>query len=271
MPELPEVEVTKQGVSPFLLHNTVTDLIVRNASLRWPVPDIAKQIIGQTINAVRRRAKYLLIDTDAGTTIVHLGMSGSLRILPASTPVEKHDHIDLVLASGKVLRYNDPRRFGAWLWSELPDQAHPLLSKLGPEPLEEPFNSAYLLRALSNKKKAIKLCLMDNHIVVGVGNIYANEALFAAGIHPQAEAGSVDDERITILVAEVKQILTRAIEQGGTTLKDFTNAEGKPGYFAQKLHVYGRGGETCTQCGQLLSEIRLGQRATVFCSVCQPR
>ena len=271
MPELPEVEVTKQGVSPFLVDNTVTDLIIRNPSLRWPVPDIAKQIIGQTIRAVRRRAKYLLIDTDAGTTIVHLGMSGSLRILPANTPVEKHDHIDLVLASGKVLRYNDPRRFGAWLWNELPEQAHPLLSKLGPEPLEISFNSDYLRQALANKKKAIKLCLMDNHIVVGVGNIYANEALFAAGIHPQAEAGKVDAERMTILVAEVKQILARAIKQGGTTLKDFTNADGKPGYFAQKLHVYGRGGETCTHCGQLLSEIRLGQRATVFCSICQQR
>ncbi|MEZ9820169.1 bifunctional DNA-formamidopyrimidine glycosylase/DNA-(apurinic or apyrimidinic site) lyase [Shewanella sp. 10N.286.45.A1] len=271
MPELPEVEVTKQGVSPYLIDNTVTDLIIRNPSLRWPVPDITKQIIGQTIRAVRRRAKYLLIDTDAGTTIVHLGMSGSLRILPVNSPVEKHDHIDLVLASGKILRYNDPRRFGAWLWNELPEQAHPLLSKLGPEPLEDSFNSSYLLDALANKKKAIKLCLMDNHIVVGVGNIYANEALFAAGIHPQAEAGKVDAERITILVAEVKQILARAIKQGGTTLKDFTNAEGKPGYFAQKLHVYGRGGETCTHCGQLLSEIKLGQRATVFCSICQPR
>lgn len=271
MPELPEVEVTKQGVSPYLIDNTVTDLIIRNPSLRWPVPDIAKQIIGQTIRAVRRRAKYLLIDTDAGTTIVHLGMSGSLRILPINSPVEKHDHIDLVLASGKILRYNDPRRFGAWLWNELPEQAHPLLAKLGPEPLESAFNSSYLLSALANKKKAIKLCLMDNHIVVGVGNIYANEALFAAGIHPQAEAGKVDAERISILVAEVKQILARAIKQGGTTLKDFTNAEGKPGYFAQKLHVYGRGGDTCTHCGQLLSEIRLGQRATVFCSICQQR
>lgn len=271
MPELPEVEVTRQGVSPYLVDNEVTDLIIRNASLRWPVPEIAKQIIGQTVRNVRRRAKYLLIDTDAGTTIVHLGMSGSLRILSANSPVEKHDHIDLVLASGKVLRYNDPRRFGCWLWSELPEEAHPLLSKLGPEPLESGFHANYLIATLQNKKKAIKLCLMDNHIVVGVGNIYANEALFAAGIHPQAEAGKVDAERITILVAEVKQILARAIEQGGTTLKDFTNADGKPGYFAQKLHVYGRGGKTCTHCGHLLSEVKLGQRATVFCSICQQR
>ncbi|ABO25556.1 bifunctional DNA-formamidopyrimidine glycosylase/DNA-(apurinic or apyrimidinic site) lyase [Shewanella loihica] len=271
MPELPEVEVTRQGISPHLLDQQVTGLTVRNASLRWPVPEVAQQIVGQTIRGIRRRAKYLLLDTDAGTTIVHLGMSGSLRILPKSTPVEKHDHIDLELASGKVLRFNDPRRFGAWLWCELPEAAHPLLAKLGPEPLQSGFNVDYLAKALEGKKKAVKLCLMDNHIVVGVGNIYANEALFAAGIHPQTEAGRIDRERLTVLVAEVKQILAQAIKQGGTTLKDFTNADGKPGYFAQKLHVYGRGGETCTQCGNLLSEIKLGQRATVFCGLCQPR
>ncbi|MCL1067301.1 bifunctional DNA-formamidopyrimidine glycosylase/DNA-(apurinic or apyrimidinic site) lyase [Shewanella olleyana] len=269
MPELPEVEVTKQGISPHLVDQTVRDLVIRNASLRWPVPDICKNIIGQTIKQVRRRAKYLLIDTDVGITIVHLGMSGSLRILPANTPVEKHDHIDLVLENGRVLRYNDPRRFGAWLWYELPEEAHPLLVKLGPEPLSDAFNPQQLQTALANKKKAIKLCLMDNHIVVGVGNIYANEALFAAGIHPKAAAGNIDIERLTILVTEVKQILAQAIKQGGTTLKDFTNAEGKPGYFAQKLHVYGRGGESCTACGNLLSEIKLGQRTTVFCGLCQ--
>lgn len=271
MPELPEVEVTRQGITPHLVDQQATALTVRNASLRWPVPEIAQQIVGEVIRNVRRRAKYLLIDTDAGTTIVHLGMSGSLRIVSRNTPVEKHDHIDLELASGKVLRFNDPRRFGAWLWCELPEEAHPLLSKLGPEPLKDGFNPAYLEQILKNKKKAIKLCLMDNHIVVGVGNIYANEALFAAGIHPETQAGKVDSERLTILVTEVKQILANAIKQGGTTLKDFTNAEGKPGYFAQKLHVYGRGGETCTQCGNLLSEIKLGQRATVFCGICQTR
>jgi formamidopyrimidine-DNA glycosylase len=271
MPELPEVEVTRQGIAPYLVDQRVTDLIVRNPALRWPVPDIARQIIGQTIRTVRRRAKYLLLDTDAGTTIVHLGMSGSLRILKRGTPVEKHDHIDLELANGRILRFNDPRRFGAWLWCELPEQAHPLLSKLGPEPLTSGFNPQQLAAALKGKKKAIKLCLMDNHIVVGVGNIYANEALFAAGIHPEAEAGKIDMERLTLLTAEVKQILAQAIQQGGTTLKDFTNAEGKPGYFAQKLHVYGRGGDTCTHCGNLLSEIRLGQRTTVFCGICQTK
>lgn len=271
MPELPEVEVTRLGVSPYLIDQEVSGLTVRNASLRWPVPDIAQQIVGQTIRDVRRRAKYLLIDTDAGTTIVHLGMSGSLRILPRNTPVEKHDHIDLELANGHILRFNDPRRFGAWLWCELPEAAHPLLSKLGPEPLQDTFNTSYLKQALSKKKKAIKLCLMDNHIVVGVGNIYANEALFSAGIHPQAEARRIESERLTLLVAEIKQVLDQAIKQGGTTLKDFTNADGKPGYFAQKLHVYGRGGETCDECGNLLSEIKLGQRTTVFCGICQTR
>ncbi|MCL2919416.1 bifunctional DNA-formamidopyrimidine glycosylase/DNA-(apurinic or apyrimidinic site) lyase [Shewanella litorisediminis] len=271
MPELPEVEVTRQGIAPHLEGNRVEALIVRNASLRWPVPALAQNIVGQTILGVRRRAKYLLIDTQAGTTIVHLGMSGSLRVLPKDTPVEKHDHIDLVMQNGRVLRFNDPRRFGAWLWSELPEAAHPLLEKLGPEPLSAAFHADYLQGALKGKKKAIKLCLMDNAIVVGVGNIYANEALFAAGIHPEAEAGKVDAKRLTVLTAEVKTILAHAIKQGGTTLKDFTNADGKPGYFAQKLHVYGRGGETCTECGHLLSEIRLGQRTTVFCSLCQTK
>lgn len=271
MPELPEVEVTRQGIAPYLVEQTVVELIVRNASLRWPVPDLAHNIVGKTILSVRRRAKYLLIDTEAGITIVHLGMSGSLRILPRNTPVEKHDHIDLVLANGRILRFNDPRRFGAWLWYELPEEAHPLLAKLGPEPLSEAFNPLQLFTALKGKKKAIKLCLMDNHIVVGVGNIYANEALFAAGIHPETEAGRIDIDRLTLLVVEVKQILAQAIKQGGTTLKDFTNADGKPGYFAQKLHVYGRGSQSCTHCGNLLSEIRLGQRTTVFCGLCQAK
>ena len=270
MPELPEVEVTRRGVEPWLLGQNVQALIVRNASLRWPVPELAQQIVGQTIKAVRRRAKYLLIDTDAGTAIVHLGMSGSLRIVTARTEVQKHDHIDLVLGSGRIMRFNDPRRFGAWLWCQLPEQAHPLLAKLGPEPLSDAFDVDYLVAALKGKSKAIKLCLMDNAIVVGVGNIYANEALFAAAIHPQAPAGSIEREALVLLVSAVKQILAVAIEQGGTTLKDFTNAEGKPGYFAQKLHVYGRGGQPCNQCGVLLKEIRLGQRSTVFCSVCQP-
>ena len=269
MPELPEVEVTRQGIFPHLIDQTVADLIIRNPRLRWPVPELSRNIIGETIRNIRRRAKYLLIDTDAGTTIIHLGMSGSLRIIKGDAPIQKHDHIDLVMANGTILRLNDPRRFGAWLWNELPEEAFPLLQKLGPEPLSDDFNADYLFDALKNKKKAIKLCLMDNAIVVGVGNIYANEALFAAGIHPQAQGVSITKKRLEKLVEVVKQILDAAIKQGGTTLKDFTNAEGKPGYFSQKLHVYGRGNQTCNQCGNLLTEMKLGQRATVFCNICQ--
>ncbi|MGL4475282.1 MAG: bifunctional DNA-formamidopyrimidine glycosylase/DNA-(apurinic or apyrimidinic site) lyase [Shewanella sp.] len=270
MPELPEVEVTRQGISPHLLDQQVTNFIVRNPNLRWPVPDVAANIIGHTIRSIKRRAKYLLLETDAGTAIIHLGMSGSLRVLAANTPVEKHDHIDLVMANGRALRLNDPRRFGAWLWSELPDGHHPVLAKLGPEPLSNEFTADYLFNALKGKSKAIKLALMDNHIVVGVGNIYANEALFAAGIHPQAAAGSITQPKLKQLTECVKIILANAIKQGGTTLKDFTNAEGKPGYFAQELQVYGRGNQACKQCGLLLTEIKLGQRATVFCRHCQP-
>lgn len=270
MPELPEVEVTRQGVEPHLHGELVTGLTVRNSKLRWPVPSVAQNIVGQTITSVKRRAKYLLLETQAGTTIIHLGMSGSLRIVTDDIPPAKHDHIDLSLANGKVLRLNDPRRFGAWLWSEQPEIAlHPLFCKLGPEPLLDDFTPSYLHQKLSGKRKAIKLCLMDNAIVVGVGNIYANESLFAAGIHPQTAANSIGIEQLTRLVTEIKQILLRAIKQGGTTLNDFTNADGKPGYFAQKLMVYGRGGENCYQCGNLLTEIKLGQRATVFCSHCQ--
>ncbi|RLV59014.1 bifunctional DNA-formamidopyrimidine glycosylase/DNA-(apurinic or apyrimidinic site) lyase [Parashewanella curva] len=270
MPELPEVEVTRQGISPHIIKQDVANLIIRNHSLRWPIPDVAHNIVGQTINSVHRRAKYLLLETNAGITIIHLGMSGSLRVLDENTPVEKHDHVDLVLGNHKVLRFNDPRRFGAWLWYELPIETHPLLNKLGPEPLSDDFNVEQFSQALEGKKKAIKLCLMDNHIVVGVGNIYANEALFTAGIHPKIPANRVDVDKLPKLVETVKLILTNAIKQGGTTLKDFTNADGKPGYFAQKLHVYGRGGQACHECGTVLHEIKLGQRTTVFCDHCQP-
>ncbi|RYV03797.1 DNA-formamidopyrimidine glycosylase [Shewanella sp. OPT22] len=271
MPELPEVEVTRQGITPHILDQTPSRLVIRNRSLRWPIPDVAENIVGHTIKSVTRRAKYLLLETDAGTTIIHLGMSGSLRVLPEGTAVEKHDHVDLILGNNQILRFNDPRRFGAWLWYELPIDSHPLLQKLGPEPLTKAFNVEQLTTVLENKKKAIKLCLMDNHIVVGVGNIYANEALFRSQIHPQTPANRVDQDKLVQLVEAVKEILAFAIKQGGTTLKDFTNADGKPGYFAQKLHVYGRGNQPCTECGDLLSEIKLGQRTTVFCEHCQPR
>ncbi|QIZ78347.1 bifunctional DNA-formamidopyrimidine glycosylase/DNA-(apurinic or apyrimidinic site) lyase [Ferrimonas lipolytica] len=269
MPELPEVEVTRQGISPHLIGAVVDKVIVRNPKLRWPIDPTISHLEGQTIRSVTRRAKYLLLDTEAGTLILHLGMSGSLRVLNPAPTAEKHDHLDIVLSSGAVLRLNDPRRFGAAIWWALPIEAQPLLKQLGPEPLTDDFNVEHLVQALKGKTRAIKLALMDNKIVVGVGNIYANEALFAAGINPKRACGSVSKARLTKLVEEVKLVLAKAIEQGGTTLKDFTNADGKPGYFVQQLHVYGRGGLPCDSCGSSLQEIKLGQRATVFCGKCQ--
>ena len=268
MPELPEVEVSRMGISPHVTNQTVTKIIVRNPKLRWPVPEEISQIEGQVIRRVTRRAKYLMLETDAGYAIVHLGMSGSLRVLPSDIPPEKHDHVDLCLSSGEVLRYNDPRRFGAWLWQA--DQGeHPVLAKLGPEPLSEAFTAAYLQDKAKGKRTAVKQFIMDNHVVVGVGNIYANESLFAAGIHPKREAGKISAQRLALLVDEIKSVLAFAIKQGGTTLKDFKNADGKPGYFAQELQVYGQGGEPCPRCDKPLSEVKIGQRATVYCSDCQ--
>ncbi|PSV97291.1 bifunctional DNA-formamidopyrimidine glycosylase/DNA-(apurinic or apyrimidinic site) lyase [Photobacterium iliopiscarium] len=268
MPELPEVEVTRMGITPHVVGQTVTKIIIRNSRLRWPIPDAIKNIEGQVIRKVTRRAKYLLLETDIGYAIVHLGMSGNLRILPAGSVVEKHDHVDVVLASGEILRYNDPRRFGAWLW-QLAGESHAVLDKMGPEPLSDDFNVDYLVAKAKGKRKAIKLLIMDNHIVVGVGNIYANESLFAARIDPQCPAGKVSIAQLQLLVSEIKTVLEKAIAQGGTTLKDFKNADGKPGYFAQELQVYGKGGQPCPRCGEILTDIKLGQRATVFCSECQ--
>lgn len=268
MPELPEVEVSRMGIAPHVTNQTVTQIIVRNSKLRWPVPVEISQIEGQVIRRVTRRAKYLMLETDAGYAIVHLGMSGSLRVLPAGIPPEKHDHVDLCLSSGEVLRYNDPRRFGAWLW-QADEGEHPVLAKLGPEPLSEAFTAEYLQEKAKGKRTAVKQFIMDNHVVVGVGNIYANESLFAAGIHPKREAGKISAQRLALLVDEIKSVLAFAIKQGGTTLKDFKNADGKPGYFAQELQVYGKGGEPCPRCDKPLSEVKIGQRATVYCSDCQ--
>ncbi|MDO6706294.1 bifunctional DNA-formamidopyrimidine glycosylase/DNA-(apurinic or apyrimidinic site) lyase [Photobacterium sp. 1_MG-2023] len=268
MPELPEVEVSRMGITPHVVGQTVTRVTVRNPSLRWPVPAELKLLEGQMIRGVERRAKYLLLETDAGFAIIHLGMSGSLRILPTEIPPAKHDHVDVLLASGEVLRYNDPRRFGAWLW-QARDTEHPVLSKLGPEPLSEVFDADYLIEKAKGKRTVVKQFIMDNQVVVGVGNIYANESLFAAGIHPQAPAGSLSPARLTRLVADIKQVLDQAITQGGTTLKDFKQSDGKPGYFAQELQVYGKAGKPCPRCGTELNEVKIGQRATVYCSECQ--
>lgn len=269
MPELPEVEVSRQGIAPWLTGVAVRRVVVRDGRLRWPVPGEIQELAGLTIRRVSRRAKYLLLETDFGTAILHLGMSGSLRVLPIGTPAEKHDHVDIELENGKLLRLNDPRRFGALLWTRDPAEAHALLAKLGPEPLTDAFNADYLQARAKRRSTAIKQFLMDNQVVVGVGNIYANEALFAAGIHPKRAASEIDRGRLEELVAEIKRVLTEAIKQGGTTLKDFTSADGKPGYFVQQLQVYGRVGEPCYVCGCEIRSLRLGQRNTFYCPECQ--
>lgn len=269
MPELPEVETTRQGIAPHCQGQTVTRVQVRNPNLRWPVPsELATGMQQQPILAVGRRAKYLLLTFPTGTAIVHLGMSGSLRVITDNTPAQAHDHVEVELSSGVRLRYNDPRRFGCWLWTEQPE-SHPLLTALGPEPLADEFDGNYLFRLSRNRKTPIKSFLMDNHVVVGVGNIYANESLFKAGIHPRRPAGRISRDRYQRLAEHVKETLAAAILQGGTTLKDFVNSDGKPGYFAQSLLVYGRGGQPCESCGTPLKEIRMNQRTTVYCSRCQ--
>ena len=269
MPELPEVETTRRGIAPYLQDHRVTRLVVRDARLRWPIPeDLAIQIEDQTFTAVRRRAKYLLMDIGGGTLICHLGMSGSLRLVPAATPALKHEHVDIELDSGLTLRYTDPRRFGAMLWQRA-GEVHPLLASLGPEPLSEEFDGARLYELSRRRSMAVKPFIMDNAVVVGVGNIYATEALFAAGIDPRREAGRISRARYDLLAGEIRKVLARAIESGGTTLRDFIGGDGKPGYFQQELFVYGRGGQLCKVCGTTLSACRLGQRSTVFCRRCQ--
>ncbi|MBB6663384.1 bifunctional DNA-formamidopyrimidine glycosylase/DNA-(apurinic or apyrimidinic site) lyase [Proteus mirabilis] len=268
MPELPEVETSRRGIEPHLVGNILHYAIVRNSKLRWPVSEKIKTLLDEPILSVKRRAKYLLIELNQGWIIVHLGMSGSVRILPEEQPEEKHDHIDLVFRDGKVLRYTDPRRFGAWLWCE--DLAtSSVLAHLGPEPLSAQFNAQYLYQQSKNKKIAIKPWLMDNKLVVGVGNIYANEALFSSGIMPDRKASSLTEQECDVLVNTIKTVLTRSIEQGGTTLKDFLQSDGKPGYFAQELFVYGRKDKACLICGHTIESIKQGQRSTFFCRHCQ--
>lgn len=270
MPELPEVEVSRRGVAPHLENQEISHVIVRDHRLRWPVSPELEQLGGAHISQVERRAKYLILHTSKGYVIVHLGMSGALRVVPAETPPVKHDHVDLVLTSGLCLRFNDPRRFGCWLYSkDHPSLAHPLLCELGPEPLTDAFDADYLFASSRGRQQSIKTFIMDNHVVVGVGNIYANESLFKAGIHPKRAAGKVSKQRYQKLVPIIKATLAKAIEQGGTTLQDFTQVDGQPGYFKQELMVYGRGGKLCMTCSGRLKEIRLGQRSTVYCPSCQ--
>ena len=268
MPELPEVETTRRGIAPHIDGRHVAAVIVREPRLRWPVPaDLARLMNGAQFLAARRRAKYLLLDTEQGTLMVHLGMSGSLRLMPADSPPLFHDHIDIVLDSGLCLRYNDPRRFGSFHWLE--SDRHALLDHLGPEPLSTAFDGAYLYAKSRKRKIPIKQFIMDGKVVVGVGNIYANEALFMAGIRPDRAAGRVSLVRYMALADDIKTILTGAIEQGGTTLRDFVGSDGQPGYFAQQLRVYGRNGQPCRACKTTLVEIRQSGRSTVFCRQCQ--
>ncbi|TKE99927.1 bifunctional DNA-formamidopyrimidine glycosylase/DNA-(apurinic or apyrimidinic site) lyase [Vibrio kanaloae] len=268
MPELPEVEVSRMGISPHLVGETIKTMTFRTPKLRWDIPLDLKQLEGEKILAISRRAKYLIIETKVGSAIVHLGMSGSLRVLDADFPAAKHDHVDLKLTNGKVLRYNDPRRFGAWLWSA-PDEVHPVLLGAGPEPLTDDFNAEYITEKAEKRKVAVKQFIMDNKVVVGVGNIYANEALFSSRIHPLRPANKVTKEEWVLLTKEIKQVLATAIKQGGTTLKDFAQADGKPGYFAQELQVYGKAKEECPNCEALIQELKIGQRNTFFCEQCQ--
>ena len=269
MPELPEVETTRRGLAPHLEGRRIAAVTLRRPDLRWPIPPEIRAVLpGQWIDAVRRRAKYLLLDTAAGSALLHLGMSGSLRVLPADTPVTAHDHVDIALDSGVLLRFNDPRRFGCLLWQG-PGRTHDLLRDLGPEPLLDGFDGSYLFARSRGRSAPVKAFLMDQRMVVGVGNIYAAEALFAAGISPLRAAGRVSRERYVLLADAVKAILTQAIARGGTTLRDFISPDGAPGYFEQELSAYGRGGAPCPRCGRALKQARIGQRTTVWCGHCQ--
>ena len=274
MPELPEVETTRRGIEPHLAGRRIAAVTLRRNDLRWPIPpEVSERLPGQLIESVERRAKYLLIHTAAGSAMLHLGMSGMLRVLPPDAPIGKHDHVDIVLEStaeqrGRVLRFTDPRRFGSLLWQPF-GELHPLLAALGPEPLTDAFEGDTLWCGSRGRSAAVKLFLMDNANVVGVGNIYASEALFAAGIDPRRAAGKVSRERYASLAAEVKRILAWAIERGGTTLRDFLNPDGAPGYFFRELNVYGRTGEPCKVCGTPIRQAVLGQRSTFWCPRCQ--
>ncbi len=270
MPELPEVETTRRGIQPHVHQQKVTQVIIHNRKLRWPVTrTLESNLTGQTISKLNRRAKYLLFETNRGSMILHLGMSGSLRIVDIQDEVKKHDHAEFHFDNGKILRFNDPRRFGSIHWTTRAVDKHKLLEPLGPEPLEDGFDSNYLFQQSRNRKVAIKNFIMNSHIVVGVGNIYASESLYLAGIHPKRAANKVSKARYEKLATTIKQVLAAAIESGGSTLNDFIKPDGQPGYFQHHFSVYGKTGEPCENCGQPIKQITLGQRSTFFCSSCQ--
>jgi len=270
MPELPEVETTCRGIRPHVEGNSIISVDVSNSRLRWPVSEEIHQIDKVKITSVRRRAKYIIIDLTDGHLLIHLGMSGSLSISNSDVELKKHDHLIFHLSTGMQLRYHDPRRFGCALYvaqGTLPE--HKLIKDLGPEPLSDAFNLDYLLKKTKSTQTAIKPWIMQQKIVVGVGNIYASEALYLSGIHPKRIPSKISKARLSLLIDNIKSVLSASIEQGGTTLRDFLNGDGKPGYFQQKLHVYNREGEPCNQCGREIKKITLGQRSTFYCSQCQ--
>jgi len=278
LPELPEVETTLRGIEPFLTGHSIRKIVVRNRGLRWPVPEEVHQAGGRRVVRCWRRAKYLLVELDdrepatsreSGGLLIHLGMSGSLRICDANDAPHKHDHVDIVVMSGKCVRFNDPRRFGVFTWWSPPAGDHKLLRELGPEPLSGDFSGEHLWRNSRGRKGAVKNFIMDGKIVVGVGNIYASEALFMAGIHPVRAAGRISAARYEALAGAIRDVLSRAIRRGGTTLRDFHNAEGSPGYFARELLVYDRAGQPCFQCQAPVLRKVIGQRSSYYCPRCQ--
>ena len=268
MPELPEVEVTRRGLAPHLAGRTISAVAVRETRLRWPVSDDVLTLAGRTVKSIRRRGKYLLVDCGDGHLILHLGMSGSLRLLPLATPAEKHDHFDLVLGD-RLLRLRDPRRFGAVLWTSAAPDIHPLLAHLGVEPLSRALDPARLFALTRAHRTAIKQFLMDARRIVGVGNIYANESLFRAGIHPRKRANRLTRAECARLARAIKDTLRAAIRAGGSTLRDFVGADGAAGYFQQRYWVYDRAGQPCRRCGKVIRKIQQGQRSTYYCPCCQ--
>lgn len=269
MPELPEVEITRQGLLP-LINQTVQSVVIRNPSMRWPIPGhLSKSLNNQKLLSLSRRAKYILAEFENGTLLIHLGMSGHISLLDRNYPPEKHDHFDIQFQDQQVLRLTDPRRFGAVLWGGISPQEHPLLSKLGPEPLEATFNARHLYKQTRTRKAPIKNIIMDAHLVVGVGNIYASESLFRSRINPQLPANKMSLAKCEKLVAEIKATLADALEAGGSSLQDFKAVNGQSGYFQQSYFVYGRTDQPCKVCGALIKCIRLGQRSTFYCQECQ--
>ena len=277
MPELPEVETTRRGLAPLVERQRILSAVVRHRGLRQPVPrGLEQRLAGARVHALSRRGKYLLFSCEAanqeqGTLLVHLGMSGRLWLVDTGIPPEKHDHFDLVIDNGRVIRLRDPRRFGLVLWLKGDPLAHPLLNRIGPEPLTEDFDGAVLHRATRSRSAAIKLVIMDGHVVAGVGNIYANEALFRAGIDPRTPAKRVSRARCDALAREIRAVLGEAINAGGSSLRDYVGSDGMAGHFQNRFFVYGRGGEPCMRCGTAIRELRQGQRATCWCPQCQKR